>query len=144
MFLKKKIKKETNLFIKKKLKIDMRLLKIFNNRVLSFKKSGANLVPKKKKQRCSKFFFIKKIFVILLFTKVNLISQYEVSWIRTNDGTTNRFTVCRFNHSAITSYNNNKSLSIFLRGAGTPVKGPITATFKLTQQSSKILLETSC
>lgn len=89
------------------------------------------MVPKKKKQRHSKFFFIKKIFVTLLFIKFNLIYSYEVSWIRTNDGTTNRFTVCRFNHSAITSYINNKSLNIFLKKAGTPVKGPITADFKL-------------
>lgn len=109
----------------------MRLLKILKRRALSFKKSGASLVPKKKKQRCSNFFFIKKIFVTLLLIKFILIYWYEVSWIRTNDGTTNRFTVCRFNHSAITSYNNNKSLNIFLKKAGTLVKSPITTIFKL-------------
>lgn len=109
----------------------MRLLKMLKRRALNFKKSGASLVPKKKKQRCSKFFFIKKIFVTLLLIKFILIYWYEVSWIRTNDGTTNRFTVCRFNHSAITSYNNNKSLNIFLKKAGTLVKSPITANFKL-------------
>ena len=61
------------------------------------------LVSKKKTQKLVIFFFKKNVFVVTFVKKFKFIYLFEVSWIRTNDGTTNRFTVCRFNHSAITS-----------------------------------------
>ncbi len=111
IFLKKKTKYFKKLFIYKKLNTLICLLKNLKYLYLIFFILFEILVSKKKTQKLVIFFFKKNVFVVTFVKKFKFIYSFEVSWIRTNDGTTNRFTVCRFNHSAITSNNiktNNK------------------------------------